>query len=252
MADLEMQLDKPGKLEFVPAPQPITFMELIHQAVMNKASVEQVNQLFELKLRVDADNARNAFNEAFAAFKAEAVTVLKNVQVSDGPLKGKFHADLYGVVSVVTPALSKHRLGHSWKLTRDEKDWIEVTCYIKHALGHVESVSMGAAPDTGPGRNAIQARASTISYLERYTFMAATGMAATGQDNDGNGGGPEMDEKDYISWMDAIENASDVENLRATFKAAFTAADDAKDTKSKDKFIAAKDKRKKQLTQEGK
>lgn len=248
MPDLEMQLEKSAQL----SQTPITPMDLIQRASAQGASIEQMQQLFELKLRVDEDEAKRAFNKAFSAFKAEAVVVLKNVTIGDGPLKGKKHADLYGVVVVVSPALAKHELSHAWKVTKDEPNWIEVTCTIKHALGHSESVTMGGEPDSGPGRNKIQARCSTISYLERYTFMAATGMAATDQDNDGAGGGPEMDEKEYISWLDAIENASDTDSLRTTFKSAFTAADDAKDTKAKDKFIAAKDKRKKQLTQEGK
>jgi hypothetical protein len=50
-----------------------------------------------------------------------------------------------------------------------------------------EAVSMGAGPDSGGAKNGIQARASTVTYLERYTLMAATGLAAQGQDDDGAG-----------------------------------------------------------------
>ena len=49
---------------------------------------------------------------------------------------------------------------------------------------------MGGAPDTGPGRNAIQARGSSKTYLERYTATAILGLAAQDADKDGNDAEP--------------------------------------------------------------
>ena len=95
-------------------------------------NMEQVAQMMELQDRWEANEARKAYNLAFSDFKAEAVRVLKAKQVTDGPLKGKAYAELYSVVDAVTPALSKHGLGASWKITKDERDWIEVTCTLKH------------------------------------------------------------------------------------------------------------------------
>lgn len=149
------------------------------------ASLEQVEKMMELQERWAAGEARKAYNSAFAAFKAEAVRILKNRSVTDGPLRGKSYAELHSVVDAVTPALSKHGLGASWKVTRDEKDWLEVTCTLKHADGHFEAVSMGGPPDAGGAKSAIQARASTISYLQRYTLKAICGVAEGGEDNDG-------------------------------------------------------------------
>ncbi len=101
-------------------------------------------------------------------------------------MRGKSYAELHDVVDAVTPALSRHGLSASWKLTRDEKDWMEVTCVLKHVSGHSETVSMGGPPDTGGAKNALQARASTKSYLERYTLKAVCGVAEGGDDTDGN------------------------------------------------------------------
>ena len=162
--------------------------QLLQIAVERGADLAYVEKLMELKERHDANEARKAHAQAFADFKGAAVTIIKGKLITDGPLKGKKHADLFDVVSAVSPALAAHGLSISWKLTKDEKDWMEMTCYLRHAAGHVESVSMGGAPDTGPGRNAIQARGSTKSYLERYTALAILGMAATDSDNDGAGG----------------------------------------------------------------
>lgn len=161
---------------------------LLQVAVESGRDLAYIEKLMDLKERHEASEARKAYNEAFAAFKAEAVAVLKNRKVTDGPLKNKAYAELHAVVSAVTPALSKHGLSASWKLTKDEKDWIEVTCTLRHALGHSECVSMGGPPDSGGAKNAIQARASSISYLERYTLKAICGVAEQDEDNDGGSG----------------------------------------------------------------
>ena len=49
-----------------------------------------------------------------------------------------------------------------------------MTCQITHELGHSESVEMTAPPDDSGGKNTIQSIASTKTYLERYTLLAAT------------------------------------------------------------------------------
>lgn len=155
-------------------------------AMSQGASLEQVEKMMDLQERYEKREAEKAYNAAFAAFKAEAVRIIKGREVTDGPLRGRSYAELHDVVDAVTPALSRHGLSASWKLTRDEKDWIEVTCTLKHTGGHSESVSMGGPPDTGGAKNALQARASTKSYLERYTLKAICGVAEGGDDTDGN------------------------------------------------------------------
>lgn len=165
----------------------VTPMQMMQIAVQNGTSIEQLQQLMALQERWEANEAKKAFNAAFSAFKAEAVKIIRAKTVEAGPLAGKMYAELYTVVNAVTPALSKHGLSASWKLSRDEKDWIEVSCVVKHILGHSESVAMGGPPDTGGAKSAIQARASTVSYLERYTLKAICGVSEQGDDKDGNG-----------------------------------------------------------------
>jgi hypothetical protein len=164
-------------------------MAMIARAVAQGWEPERLKQLMDLNDRYEAEQARKAFNEAFAAFKAEIINVIKNRTVDAGPLTGKKYAELFSVVNAVTPSLSRNGLSASWKLTKDEKDWIEVTCTIKHAKGHSESVSMGGPPDAGGAKSAIQARASTVSYLERYTLKAVCGVAEQGDDDNGTGAG---------------------------------------------------------------
>lgn len=155
--------------------------------------LDKVERLWAMQVAWEEREAEKAYNAAFAAFKDEAVTIIKNRRVDNGPLAGKSYAELFSVVNAVTPALSKHGLSASWRLTKDDKDWIEVTCTLKHQLGHSEAVAMGGPPDTGGAKNPIQARASTISYLERYTLKAICGVAEQGEDDDGGHGRRDAD-----------------------------------------------------------
>jgi len=159
---------------------------MLQLAIEHGADLDKLERLMDLKDRHDAAQAKRLYDEAFAAFKAEAVSILKGKKVTDGPLKGKSYAELHDVVSAVTPALSKHGLSSFWRLTKDEPGWMEVTCYMRHIGGHEESVSMGGPPDTGGAKNVIQARGSTKTYLERYTLKAITGLSEREDDNDGN------------------------------------------------------------------
>lgn len=162
--------------------------DLLRMAVEQGADLDRLERLMALQERWEAGEAKKKFAVAFAAFKSEAVKIIKNKLITDGPLKNKKHAELSDAVNAATPALSRHGLSTAWRLTKDDKDWMEVTCTLSHEGGHSESVSMGGPPDTGPGRNAMQARGSTKTYLERYTLTAILGLAAQDADDDGAGG----------------------------------------------------------------
>jgi hypothetical protein len=208
------------RIELIEQPEPqsapalvnaTTPAHLLSIAVQRGADLAQLERLMDLQERYEKREAEKAYNEAFTAFKAEAVEVLKNKRVTDGPLRGKGYAELHAVVEAATPALSRHGLSASWRITKDERDWIEVTCSLRHTLGHFEAVSMGGPPDTGGAKNAIQARASTVSYLERYTFKAICGLAEKDDDTDGSGGGedvhPEMKAAKSVQDLSKIMNS---------------------------------------------
>ena len=165
---------------------PTSPMGMMMAAMGQGASLDQLEKMMGMQVAWETREAEKAYNRAFAEFKAEAVRILKATKVTNGPLAGKSYAELHNVVDAVTPALSRHGLSASWKLTKDERDWLEVTCILKHVDGHSESVSMGGPPDVGGAKNALQARASSKSYLERYTLKAICGVAEGGDDSDGN------------------------------------------------------------------
>lgn len=84
---------------------------------------------------------------------------------------------------------------------------------------------MGGPPDTGGAKNAIQARASTKTYLERYTLKAITGLSEQNDDNDGRG----LDVDLLAEWTGRANAAMNLEVLNTTRKMGAEAFNQAKD-----------------------
>ena len=223
----------------------ITPMSLIEIAASRGASVEQMAQLFELKLRVEADEARKAFNQSMADFKAHPPRINKNKHVKFGNTEYD-HATLDNVTDSITAALSKVGVSHKWD-TEQHDGKIIVTCVLTHSLGHSERTPLEATADTSGSKNAIQAIGSAVTYLQRYTLLAATGLAVAGSDNDGQGGGAEMNEQAYVSHLDNIQNSRNPDELKKVFAAAFKDAEAVGDKSARDAFVKAKDNRKLEL-----
>jgi hypothetical protein len=228
--DLVMIEEKPSALQHIPAVPETSPMGLMLAAMRQGANLEQVEKMMALQERWEANEAKKAYDTAFAAFKGEAVVILKNRKVTDGPLKNKTYAELHSVVNAVTPALSRHGLSASWKITRDEPQWLEVTCTVRHSSGHSESVSMGGPPDTGGAKNAIQARASSVSYLSRYTLKAITGLAEQDDDTDGSMGAEAPLSELAQGWIDyALSLDPDSDDFKKAGKDARKALSDVRD-----------------------
>jgi hypothetical protein len=201
-------------------------MRLIEIAVQRGAQIDELSRLLDLQERWEKAESVKAYNAAFSAFRAEAVAVVKNKTIQQGPLNGTAYAELFNVIDAVTPALSKHGLSTSWKITQDNKDWIEVTCVLRHSLGHSESVSMGGPPDDKGAKSPIQARMSTVTFLERYTLKAICGVAERGDDNDGAGSGKKKEESPeeaaerikLVGYMEDVVKSSGLSGLAEYWK----------------------------------
>ena len=180
------------KAESVPAnvaPMTSQADRLVEMAIQSGADIERLDKLLDLKERYDREEARKQFTAALADFKSEDVQIVKDKGVGytnkDGSFTGYKHATLGNVVGTAVPHMSKHGLSHRWNVVQTQGS-ITVTCILTHKGGHSEEVSMFAAPDDTGKKNSIQQVASTVTYLERYTFLSITGLAVEDQmDDDG-------------------------------------------------------------------
>ena len=163
--------------------------QLLSIAVSQGADLEKMEKLMELQERWEKNEARKAYMVAMNAFKKDPPSLFKNMEVSYGTTSYR-HASLDHVSNEVGAALAKHGLSHHWNTEQLEGGTIRVTCVITHDLGHSESVSLQAGADQSGSKNNIQAIGSTVTYLQRYTLLSATGLAVKGQDDDGGGADP--------------------------------------------------------------
>lgn len=163
--------------------EPATPMMLVQMAVQQGADIDKLQKLMELQERWEANQARKAFVLAMAEFKKDPPTIIKDKQVAFGQTSYK-HAELDQVCGVIGKALSKVGISHTWEVNQSDKN-IRVTCVLTHSAGHSQSVSLESQADQSGGKNSIQAIASAVTYLERYTLLAATGVATGEGDDDG-------------------------------------------------------------------
>ena len=180
----------PQPIKAIDTPDSVTPMQMIRIAVEQGADMDKLDRLMSLQERWEANEAKKAFVVAMTAFKSETIEILKDKQVRFTTTKGTTeykHATLHSAVTAAAPMLSKHGLSHRWKTAQSENALVTVTCIITHHLGHFEETTLSAPPDNSGGKNSIQAIASTVAYLERYTFMAATGLTSKDMDDDGHG-----------------------------------------------------------------
>lgn len=203
-------------------PATITPMHLIMQASTAGASIEKMEQLFNLQLRWEENEAKKAYHKAVADFKAESITIHKTKKVGyenkDGSFTGYSHATLGNAVQTVVPFLSKHGLSNSWDIIQQGGD-ISVVCRLTHCMGHSEKVTMTAQKDDSGKKNLIQQVASTVTYLERYTFLAVVGLATIDQDDDGRSASAnKADDTPRVSdrqWQDFTALVSDIKGDKA-------------------------------------
>lgn len=159
--------------------------QMIELALTKGASLESLERLFALHREHEANEARKAYHEAMASFTANAPVIDKDRTVAYGTTKYT-HASLANITNKIRAELSKWGLSATWRSSQSA-DKITITCKITHKLGHFEETSLSAPSDNSGQKNVIQAIGSTMTYLERYTLLAMTGLATTEQDDDGAG-----------------------------------------------------------------
>ena len=170
---------------------PLMAAAALVQQAEGKIDVDKLEALLKVQMQWEANEAKKAYVQAMSAFKENPPEILKDKNVSYQTSKGNIdynHATLHNVTSSINKALSEHGLTASWVTSQDNGS-VKVICKITHIMGHSEETCLSAPPDATGSKNAIQAIGSTVTYLQRYTLLALTGLATHDQDDDGKSSG---------------------------------------------------------------
>jgi len=196
-------------------------MEIMMQAVkggMGKEQLEVIERMFEFDVRVKAQQAKEAFYEAKAAFKAEVPRVIKD---KENKQYGSMYASEDALFNTVNPILSRHGLEASFSYPKHEDPkMFVVRCTLSHKLGHSEFMDADGPLDTSGSKNPLQQYKSTRTYLKKESYAAITGIASADTvDDDGNSSGNDAITEDQATEInDLIKETGS--NLKVFLKVA--------------------------------
>ncbi len=164
---------------------------LLEMAVQQNLDIDKLERLMAMQERWNEQQAKGAFYAALSQFQ-RIVPVLEKRNVVDfaGKSGGRVkyaYASLSDIKGQIQEALSGCGLSYRWEFA-DKESQLEVTCILTHLSGHSERTAMTAPADTSGSKNPVQERASTITYLQRYTLIGALGLATANMDDDGRKG----------------------------------------------------------------
>ena len=174
-----------------PAPVAAAGLHLAHSSDTHplvQAAIESgpldattLRELMNLQRDWESGEAKKEYTRAMVDMKRELPTVLNRDKVVDFASKGGrttyTHTSLAAAVEAVTPPMCNHGFSASFKTSVGERNHVEVTCTLTHRDGHSESCALSGPPETSGTKNPVQAVASTVTLLERYTLLALLGIA---------------------------------------------------------------------------
>ena len=218
------------------------FAAAIELATKN-GNVDVLLKFFELQERVDARNARKAFDEAFAAFKAEAPKLEKTKAVSfdNGKTSQYKYTPLDEIADAVGPSLAKHGLSYNWEQAQLQDGVIATVCILRHTQGHSIQNSLTAKADPSGSKNAIQAIGSAVSYLRRYTLLGVLGMATGDEDTDA------MTMGECADFLTLIKESRTLDELKKNYMDAIRDGEKKQSPKAIGIYMEARKKREAEL-----
>lgn len=220
--------------------------DIVLYAMQKGADIAQIEKFMDLQMKWEADQARKAFVADMAEFKKSPPEIIKDKQVA---LSGTSytHATLGNVTEAIVAALARCGFSHRWDTEQNGAN-IVVTCILTHKLGHSERTSLSAGKDDSDKKNSIQQMASTITYLQRYTLLAATGVATKDQGDD-DGASAELDTSLADEWIAKVKVATTDAEVVKVWEVGIAAIERAQDRHAYREFKEAVTKRRADFAQ---
>jgi len=186
--------------------------DILMRAIELNVDLDAFEKLVNLVEKVQIDKAKREFYEAFAKFQSQVPPILKTSEVNMGAGRPRYnYASLYDIISKIQKPLGDNHLSYRWDVKNDDV-MIEVTCILSHKGGYELQTSIQAGKDATPGKSNVQAIASTITYLKRYTLVSLLGIGTADPDDDAQAT-VNVDKKQDIEGKDKI-----IEQIKAELK----------------------------------
>lgn len=155
---------------------------IVRFALEQKADVGTMERILAMRRELRAEQAKELFDAAMAAFQAECPIIIK----SKAGAKGAYnYAPLDHIVAQTKALIQKH--GFSFHVNSEvDNGWVKAICTIKHNAGHAEETTFKVPIDTrATMMNAPQQYAGAMTFSKRYAFCNAFGILTADEDLDG-------------------------------------------------------------------
>lgn len=176
------------------APEVNSVNDFISQAISANLPVESLERLFELRSKVKAEQAKEAFTEAMSVFQRECPVIKKTKKVlnKDGKSVRYMFAPLDSIIEQIKKPLASADLSYRWE-TKQEASNVRAICIVTHNLGHSESSEFEVSIDSESYMTSPQKSASALTFSKRYSLCNALGIATADEDTDATDVGKEKE-----------------------------------------------------------
>jgi hypothetical protein len=163
--------------------QPVTVEQMICRGIDRGLPVDTMERLLAMRRELKAEQAKEAFDRAMAAFQADCPAIHKNKAVYvKGALRYRY-APLEVIIEQVKQTMAQCGFSHKEDAIV-EPGWVTGICKVTHTMGHSESTTFKVPIDKDAFMGEAQKFASAFTFTKRYAFCAAFGIMTADEDDD--------------------------------------------------------------------
>lgn len=167
-------------------------LAIIANAVEKGFDADQLGKLVDMHERIEAMNAKRAYQESMTACQQELQTIVKTA--ANTHTKSSY-AELGNLIHQIKPIYTRHGFSFSFSqmgIAPPKDGWMRIVCDVMHNRGHREQkwldlpIDGAGAKGGATAMNAVQGVGSTFTYGQRYLTMKIFNLSLSNEDLDGN------------------------------------------------------------------
>lgn len=188
------KIEPQGPVSQVPAPasEASAILSMIERAARDPSvDINKLQQLMEMRERVEARNAESAFDRALTSAQAAMGRVRTD---SNNPQTKSRYASYGALDAAMRPIYTQHGFALSFNTENPALEVVRVICRVSHQSGHgrtyqIDMPADGKGAKGGDVMTKTHATGSAVSYGMRYLLKMIFNIAVSDKDDDGNAAG---------------------------------------------------------------
>lgn len=204
----------------VPASEASAILGMIERAARDPSvDINKLQQLMEMRERVEARNAEAAFDRALTSAQAAMGRVRTD---SNNPQTKSRYASYGALDAAMRPVYTQHGFALSFNTENPAAETVRVICRVSHQGGHgrtyqIDMPADGKGAKGGDVMTKTHATGSAVSYGMRYLLKMIFNIAVSDKDDDGNSASDSGATVNQVQLNELIALADEVGADKAAF-----------------------------------